>query len=138
MIAYWVFMFLFSLMLPLTMIGFGLFFQQQAPGEINRSFGYRTRRSMKNPDTWSFAQRHIGKTWKWLGLVTLVLSIAVMLPLSGREIEQVGKIGSFTIGIQVVLLIGSVFPTEMALKRTFDDNGKRTKLTTGDKNDGKV
>lgn len=118
-------MFLFNLMLPLTMIGFGRYFYKQAPGEINSVFGYRTKWSMKNRDTWRFAHKHIGKTWKALGLVLLVASSLAMVFLLGQETEQVGRIGSLITGIQVVLMIGSIFPTESALKHTFDEKGQK-------------
>jgi len=125
MTGFWIFMFLFNMMIPLTMAGFGHLFAKQAPGQINSLFGYRTSRSMKNKDTWQFAHAHIGKTWKMLGLVSLVLTALVMLFLFGKETDLVGRIGGIISGVQVFIMIASIFPTESALKQTFDKNGKR-------------
>lgn len=123
--GFWLFMFLFNLILQLMLIGFGRLFCHHAPSEINSVFGYRTRRSMLNQDTWQFAHKHIGKTWKRLGLVLLLSSAIAMIFLFSRKIDLVGRFGSLITGIQVVFLIASVFPTESALKQTFDEKGER-------------
>lgn len=81
-----------------TMIGFGMYFLKTAPKEINAVFGYRTAMSMKNKETWKFAHKYCGKIWCISGLVCFV---------------------------QLIPLIGSIIPTERALKRNFDENGNR-------------
>ena len=43
----------------------------KAPKDINHTFGYRTKRSMMNKDTWSFAHAYIGKLWLICGLVLM-------------------------------------------------------------------
>ena len=54
------------------MVGFGYYFYRHAPKEINDIFGYRTRMSMLNEDTWQFAHHYAGKLWfKW-GIVVSV------------------------------------------------------------------
>ena len=123
MLGFWIFMLLFNLMLPLTMIGFGRHFHNQTPDNINSVFGYRTRRSMRNRETWQFAHKHIGRTWQTLGLGLLILSVIAMAFLFGREKELVGRMGSLITGIQVILMIGSIIPTELALSRAFDEKG---------------
>lgn len=50
--GFWIFMLMMNLLIPLSMIGFGWMFLKSPPKEINAVFGYRTRRSMLNPDTW--------------------------------------------------------------------------------------
>ena len=52
-----VFMLILLLLMPLFMIVFGRVFMTNAPKDINTSFGYRTKRSMKNQDTWAFAHK---------------------------------------------------------------------------------
>lgn len=75
--GFWIFMFLMTLWMPLTMIGFGRYFQKKAPKEINAAFGYRTKRSMKNRDTWTFAHNYFGKLWHICGSILLLPSILV-------------------------------------------------------------
>ena len=39
--GFWIFMLIMELLIPLTMIGFGKDFSNQAPKEINSAFGCR-------------------------------------------------------------------------------------------------
>ena len=122
---FWIFMLAMNVWLPLTMIGFGRSFSKRAPGKINYLFGYRTTRSMKNEDTWTFAHQYFGKLWQAAGWIMLVVSPAAMLFLLGKGDGIVGNIGGLLCLLQVVVLIIPIFPTERALKRTFDEDGHR-------------
>ena len=123
--GFWVFMVLSDLAIPLIMLLFGKIFSNQAPGEINMAFGYRTSRSMKNRDTWEFAHKYIGKIWYLAGLILLPGSVVPMLFVIGKDEDIVGTLGAILCGIQLAVLIGSIFPTEHALKKTFDKYGRR-------------
>ena len=125
--GFWLFMLAAVLLVPLVMLGFGTRFLRHPPKRINGVYGYRTTRSMKNQDTWTFAHRTCGRLWRMLGLILLLLSLAVMLPLAGRPEGLVGLWGIVLEGVQLAVLIGSLFPVEAALKRTFDDSGLRKK-----------
>ena len=94
--GFWIFMLIMDLLLPFTMIGFGRYFMKKAPKEINSVFGYRTSMSMKNKDTWEFTHK-----------------------------DCVGSMGEIICGVQLIPLIGSILPTEIALKKNFDKNGTR-------------
>ena len=61
--GFWIFMLIMVLLIPITMIAFGRLFLNSAPHNINSTFGYRTKRSMMNEDTWKFAHSYIGKLW---------------------------------------------------------------------------
>ena len=123
--GFWIFMLMMNLLIPLSMIGFGWMFLKSPPKEINAVFGYRTRRSTLNPDTWEFAHHYFGKLWLCLGLILLPVSVLLMLLLLGRDIETVGIYGGALVMLQCVVLIVPIFPTERALKRTFDESGRR-------------
>lgn len=123
--AFWIFMLVICLIIPLSMLGFGRLFMTRPPKSINAAFGYRTTMSMKNRDTWDFAHRLIGRLWFWCGLVLLPLSVVPLLFVIGRDAETVGKLGTVIEAVQLIPLIGSIFPVEAALKRTFDKNGAR-------------
>lgn len=107
------------------MIGFGRSFLKNTPKEINAVFGYRTSMSMKNKDTWEFAHKYCGKIWYACGLIILPITVIFMLLVIGKSNDYVGTAGGIICGIQLIPLIGSVFPTEITLKRIFDHNGKR-------------
>lgn len=123
--AYWLFMLVMDLILPLSMLGLGRYFRKKAPAKINYAFGYRTNMSMKNQDTWAFAHHHFGKTWFLCGLVLLPLSVVPMLCVLGKGEHAVSLVGSIVCGVQLIPLLGSIIPTERALRRTFDRDGNR-------------
>ena len=58
---FWYFMFVSNLLTPLLMIVIGHIMWKHSPQNINTIFGYRTKRSMKNMDTWKFAHEYCGK-----------------------------------------------------------------------------
>lgn len=123
--GFWIFMLLMDLIIPLTMIGFGRYFIKNTSKEINALFGYRTCMSMKNRDTWEFAHKYCGKIWYACGLIILPITVIFMLLVIGKSNDYVGTAGGIICGIQLIPLIGSVFPTEITLKRIFDHNGER-------------
>lgn len=43
----------------------------------------------------------------------------------GKPVDTVGYWGGAICMVQLVPLIGAIFPTESALRRTFDKDGKR-------------
>ena len=123
--GFWIFMLVMDLLLPFTMIGFGRYFMKKAPKEINSIFGYRTSMSMKNKDTWEFAHKYCGKVWYVCGMVMLPITVIFMLLVIGKNEDCVGSIGGIICGVQLIPLIGSILPTEIALKKNFDKNGTR-------------
>lgn len=123
--GFWIFMLVMDLLIPFTMIGFGRYFLKGAPREINSAFGYRTTMSMKNRDTWEFAHRYCGRLWYICGVVLAPLAVIPMLLALGRDVDTVGTVGGVVCAVQLVALIGSVFPTEWALRRNFDGNGNK-------------
>lgn len=125
--GFWIFMMISDLLIPITMVGLGKYFIKHAPKEINGVFGYRTSMSMKNKDTWEFAHHYCGKLWLTIGWIMLVISAIGMLFVIGRDEDIVGTFGGILCGIQIVFLIGSIFPTERALKKNFDERGNRKK-----------
>jgi len=125
MVGFWFFMLACDLLVPGIMIGFGKYFSKQAPKEINYIFGYRTGMSMKNRDTWEFAHQYIGKLWFRLGWIVLVPSAALLLVVFGKDIRTVGNVGMTICFLQLIPMIVPVFFTENALKKTFDQYGRR-------------
>lgn len=125
MIGFWFFMLVCNLLLPVCMSGFGRYFRNKAPGQINMLFGYRTSRSTKNRDTWEFAHHYFGRLWYRLGLIMLPVTVAAMMPVFGKNIDFVGFYGSIVSLVQIVVMLVPIWFTESALKRTFDEDGKR-------------
>ena len=128
MIGFWIFMLIMDLLIPFAMIGFGRMFMNKPPKSINAVFGYRTTMSMKNGNTWKFAHNHCGKTWFWTGLVMLPISVLPLLLVLGKDADTVGTVGAITCCVQIVPMLVSIIPTERALRKAFDQNGKRKEI----------
>ena len=73
--GFWIFMLLMDLIIPLTMIGFGRYLMKNNPKEPNALFGYRTAMSLKNKDTWAFANTYCGKIWYVCGWILLPVTV---------------------------------------------------------------
>lgn len=120
---FWWFMLICDLLIPCLMIFAGRMMWKHTPKIINGDVGYRTSRSMKNIDTWRFANEHCGKLWCKIGKIMLFPSFILHLPFYGRSIETIGIFGAILSTIQVIILVISIFPTERALKRNFTEDG---------------
>lgn len=95
----WLITLIIYLLIPLLMTGLGRLFLFHAPREINVIFGYRTKMSMKNKETWEFAHHYCGRIWFTYGIILCIL--------------------------QLIGLIGVIYPTERALRKNFDKDGNR-------------
>ena len=114
-----------NLIVPLVMLGGGVLMASKAVGNVNALLGYRTTRSMRNDDTWRFAQDYCGRLWKKGGVLMLIGSVLVQLPFMGSGEDVLGTMSMVLAAVQLAVLIGYILPVEAALKRTFDDDGKR-------------
>ena len=121
----WFLILLCDLLIPITMITAGVLFIKRCPKDINNIFGYRTPRSMKNMDTWKFAHTYCGRLWCVIGLISLLLTVLIHLPFNSSDIDTLGNVSLIVMGVQCVILIVSIFPTEIALKRNFNDDGTK-------------
>ena len=120
-----IFILIMVLLIPLTMIFFGWLLCRKTPKEINYVYGYRTKRSMMNEETWRFANQYFGKAWYLCGLISVPLSMMAITIVLGKGTETVGTIGGIITMLQMIPLVGAIIPTEIALKKNFDENGRR-------------
>lgn len=84
----------------------------------------RTARSTKSQAAWDFAQTHMGRVWHRAGR-WLLISVVPMLFVPGRDVGTVGNVGLVICGVQLAVMLGSIGVTERALKKNFDQNGRR-------------
>ena len=125
-LAAWVSLLVCNLLIPAAMIGFGLMLLKKPPKKVNGLFGYRTSRSMKNQDTWDFAQQYMGKVWwKWgwimLPPVVLVQTLTLLCP----DTNSMSIWALVLMAAELAVLMASISPVERALKQNFDNNGRR-------------
>ena len=122
---FWWFIVGCNLIVPVITIIAGWMMWKHCPKEINSFFGYRTKRSMKNEDTWKFAHSYCGRLWWITGWVMLVPSAVALIPFYKSSYDIIGIVAAIVLSVQCLVLIISIVPTEMALKKTFLDDGTR-------------
>lgn len=114
-----------NLLVPMIILITGRLMWKHYPKNINGLVGYRTTRSMKNMDTWKFANTYCGHLWYKMGIILLILSILISIFVYPYDENTVGTVSLILMSIQCIILIASIFPTEIALKKTFNDDGTR-------------
>ena len=60
-----------------------------------------------------------------LSPVMLVLTVVAHILFYGADEDTLGNLCLIVTGVQLAFLIGSIFPTQWALKRTFNEDGTR-------------
>jgi uncharacterized membrane protein len=118
-----IFLFVCCMLVPGSMIGFGMLWKSNPPKNINNLYGYRTSMSMKNKDTWNYAHRYIGRIWYLLGIITAVLSVIILFIF--KNSFKFESITIYLVFIQIALLCVGIIPTEISLNKNFDKKGKR-------------
>ena len=100
----------------LLLVLLGVIFYKFPPKSINHIYGYRTRRSMLNQDTWDSANEFSSKWMVRFGVLTMVISgvLYVLLPSYNALIS---------ILVMTVLVVIVIPITEEHLKRHFTENG---------------
>ena len=117
-----------NLLTPLTMIIFGYIYSKKPPQKPKSKFaysGYRTQMSMKNEETWEYANRFFGKLWYRFGIVLGLISIIPLFFVIGKDKDTVGFAGLIICFVQMAVMLIPVIPTEISLRKRFDKNGNR-------------
>ncbi len=122
---FWWFILICDCITPITMILAGRYMWKHYPKQINGMIGYRTEMSMRNIDTWSFANKYAGKLWWKIGWLTLIPSILAHIPFYKGSENEIGVLCIVIVMIQLILMIGSIYPTEKALKQNFNEDGTK-------------
>ena len=117
---FWLFCLGIDLLIPGTMFFLGRRFLTKPPKTINNIYGYRTPRSSKSQETWNFAHQVCGQVWVKMGKWMLLPSALVTLAVIGRDIGTVGIVCGVVTCLQCVVMLGTIFPVERALKKNFD------------------
>lgn len=118
-----IFLFICCMLIPGTMIGFGLLWKSNPPQNINALYGYRTSMSMINKDTWSFAHRYIGRIWYLSGIITAAVSAIFLIGIKNSPNFEMNTV--YLTFLQMAIFCIGLIPTEKALNKTFDKNGQR-------------
>lgn len=114
-----------SLLVPVIVIITGRMMWKHYPKNINGLIGYRTTLSMRNIDTWKFANEYCGRLWYWTGILMLFFSIIICLLFFKASYNTAFMASLILIAIQCIILVATIFPTENALKREFPEEETR-------------
>ena len=123
--AFRVFMAFAVFLIPVIMVFFGRLMADHPPKTINAAYGFRTTMSMKNQDTWDYAQAACAKRWRRWGRVLALITLIVLF-FALRRPAFADVLGFYT-AFETAFLLASVAATEMDLRRTFDEKGERRK-----------
>ena len=119
----WWLLFVCNLLIPIIMILVGYWMWKHCSPNINLMFGYRTTRSMKNTDTWKFANDYVGRLWWKIGWVLIISTVLIQLPFMRSNTNEVGILYLVIIFIQTTIMLLTIIPVENALKKKFNDDG---------------
>ena len=120
--GFWCFLFVCNLLIPATMIIFGYMMWKHCQSDINYISGYRTKRSMKNSDTWKFANNYAGRLWWKLGWVLIIPTALVQLPFMKCGANKVGILSLVITSVQLVIMLFTIILVEKAIKKNFNDD----------------
>lgn len=122
---FWVFMLINNMAVPVLMIVFGQVFLKHPPGQINDFYGYRTKMSRLNMDTWQYAHWYFGRLWLRMGWMLLPFSVFGMVCVYGKNENRIGIVGAAVLVVQVTVLLIPIARTEKELKKIFEADGTR-------------
>lgn len=114
-----------SLLVPVIVIITGRMMWKHYPKNVNGLIGYRTTLSMRNIDTWKFANEYCGRLWYRIGILMLIFSIIICLLFFKASYNTAFMASLILIAIQCIILVATIFPTENALKREFPEERTR-------------
>lgn len=117
----WWICFAMSLIIPAVLALAGLLSWKRCPKRINGLVGYRTARSMKNEETWRFANETCGKFFFWTGLGMALFSAALLLALLRASREAVNGVTAGLCMADVIPVFVCIAKTESALKKHFPE-----------------
>lgn len=111
-----VFFWIVDLIIPITMIIFGILFIKRPPYRINSVYGYRTRRSMASQEAWDYAHQLCGKAWLGIGGILLCFIIVgkLIIPIMPESLSLINT------GIGIVALISPMPYIERRLMSRFE------------------
>ena len=112
-----------NLLIPIIVLIIGRIMWKHYPKNINGLVGYRTTRSMKNKDTWKFANEYCGRLWYKLGLIMLVFSMLIFMLFYRADDNTISMVSLILMVVQCIILIATIFSTESVLKKTFFEDG---------------
>ncbi|AJH00417.1 SdpI/YhfL protein family [Clostridium beijerinckii] len=99
----------------------GIILKLWPPKEVNSFYGYRTSFSKKNNDVWKEANSYSG-TMMIAGAILSIIFSTIITSLYG---DNQGKSNIICVMGSLIIVLISIFYTEVHLRKVFDKDGKR-------------
>lgn len=116
------FLFVCSLLVPLSMVFLGNRWKKNPPGKNSYS-GYRTAMSCINQDTWNYAHKYWGRLCFILGMILIAITVVSMLYFRTHSNFETAVI--YLVFIQIAIMTLTIVPTEIKLNKVFTKQGYR-------------
>ncbi len=111
------------ILIPFLVIGSGILAKMSIKVGINKVFGYRTKSSKMNQETWKEANTIASKYLKIFGFFDLALTILIVIFFIDNT-----ETALIVVCVMVVpILLFPIYLTEKHMKNTFNNKGKRIK-----------
>lgn len=123
----WKILYLTTIVIPGIMVYFGQRYIKNPPKHINKNEGYRTKKSMLSKETWDFANWYCGKLWLQYGLALFVFALVIFIAVFNKDNDTQGRSLILVTAIQLFTFGATFYFVESALKKYFDNRGKRIK-----------
>ncbi len=123
----WIMIVITYILIPALMTGAGWRIWKHPPKTINAMYGYRTKMSSRNQNTWRFAQEYAGRLWVRWGIRMIPVSLLLLMFFATAGEEAAATAGTVLCMAQIVIMLSSIAVVERMLNKVFDKQGNLKK-----------
>lgn len=123
----WIIIVITYILIPALMTSAGWMIWKHPPKTINAIYGYRTRMSSLNQNTWRFSQEYAGRLWVRWGIRMMPVSILLLMFIAASGEKAAATAGSVLCMIQIFIMLSSIAVVERMLNKIFDKHGNLKK-----------
>lgn len=114
-----------TMVMSLVFLVGGYSLRKTAKRKINHIIGYRTSLSMKNEDTWAFANDELGKIWIKIGWFIVPFTILFNVVFAFVKLNCYEMFCVFFVICEIVVVFITIAIVESKMRRTFNRDGSR-------------
>lgn len=114
-----------TMVVSLVFLVGGYSLRKTAKRKINHIIGYRTSLSMKNEDTWAFANDELGKIWIKIGWFIVPFTILFNAVFAFVKLNCYEMVCVLFVISEIVVVFITIAIVESKMSRTFNRDGSR-------------
>jgi len=119
----WIMIVITYILIPALMTGASWRIWKHPPKTINAMYGYCTRMSSLNQNTWRFAQEYAGRLWVRWSIRMMPVSILLLMFFAAAGEKAAATAGTVLCMVQIVIILSSIAVVERMLNKVFDKQG---------------